>query len=99
MFLPSPRQTAPDPLAGGLAALSLVSGRRDADDALEVPGQVGLIGEADLRGDSCGRDALVEQQPRPPDSQLVEVGMRRQSSRDAEGAEPADRRAVRPAGL
>jgi len=76
--------------AGSLAALALVSHGRNADDALEVPGQVCLVSESDLCGYVRGVHAVVEQQPRSAHSQLVQVSVRRQARLGSERPEQCE---------
>ena len=66
-------------LACRLQPLALIGAGWHADDALEVAGQVRLVGEAGLRCDIGWRESVVEQQPCPADPQLIEVGVRRQA--------------------
>ncbi len=76
---------------GRVPALALVGPGRHADDPLEMPGEMGLIGEAGFRGDQSGRHAAVEQLPGQADPQLVEVSVRRQAGLVAERPEQRER--------
>src|SRR5258708_910187 len=53
----------PGGAAGRVPALALVGPGRHADDPLEVPVEMGLIGESGFRGDLGRRHAAVEQPP------------------------------------
>jgi hypothetical protein len=75
----------------GWPPLALVSAGRDADDPLEVPGQMGLISKAGLGSDRGGRRARVEQRAGAAHPQLVEVGIRWQPGLVTEGAQQRER--------
>src|SRR5215472_11718789 len=79
-------------------AVALIGARRHAHHPLEMPGQVGLVGEAGLGRDICGRHAAVEQLPGQPHAQMVHVGVRWQAGLRAERPDQRERVHVKLAG-
>src|SRR5689334_10713044 len=65
-------------------ALAREAGRRHADVAAEVPGQVGLVGEAHLLGGRGDVAAGAQQHPGPIDARLGQVRVRGQPDVPAE---------------
>src|SRR6266545_5659602 len=104
---PRPSRTAARTRSGGVMTPTLVSQaepvlnvpaqpgrvgtRWHADDAFEVPGQMGLIGESDVGGDIGGAQAVAQQGPCAPHPYLVQIGVRRQPRRRTEGAQQRER--------
>src|SRR5690349_7041578 len=72
-------------------AVALIGARRHAHHPFEMPGQVGLVGEAGLRRDVCGRYAVVEQLPGQAHAQVVHVCVRWQAGLRAERPDQCER--------
>src|SRR5215472_2435953 len=75
----------------GALAVALIGARRHAHHPLEMPGQVGLVGEAGLGRDIRGRHAAVEEVPGQPHAQVVHVGVRWQAGLRAERPDQRER--------
>src|SRR5215470_17461293 len=79
-------------------AVALIRARWHAHHPLEMPGQVGLVGEPGLRRDVRGSHAAVEQLPGQPHAQVVHVSVRWQAGLRAERPDQRERVHVKLAG-
>src|SRR5262249_38773186 len=79
-------------------AVALIRARWHAHHPLEMPGQVGLVGEAGLGRDVRGRHAAIEQSPGQPHPQVVYVSVRWQAGLRAERPDQRERVHVKLAG-
>src|SRR6202023_3910214 len=88
----APGQKGKDPEPSGVGILNVAAGGQ-ADDALEVPGEVRLVVEARLRGDPGDRQACSQERlgPAHPNLRLVRMGVsshgRPEDPAEARGAE------------